>query len=398
MEMTTGVRRRVALYGHDTCGLGHVRRNLALAQAAAGSALDPDVLLISGTAEAGRFPRPAGVELMVLPSVHKDGDSGYRPGALRGGLGEVVALRTALLEAALLSWQPDMLVVDKVPQGFAGELVPALAHLRRAGRTHVVLGLRDVLDDPIRARADWHRSGDSEAARALYDEIWVYGDRRVHDLTTDLGLPADVAAITSFTGYLSSGRTTASRGPERLASGAGMALCLVGGGLDGAPLAWSFARAPMPAGVTGVLVTGPFLPAHVRRSLEALARDREDLLVIPFSEDVAGWAAGAAAVVTMGGYNTVAEVLATDTPALVVPRVQPRREQAVRAAALVQAGAIQSVDPDDVTPHVLGDWLAAAVAGPPVDRTHLALDGLAAVTDRTAQLLSSPVEVSRAAG
>ena len=36
----------------------------------------------------------------------------------------------------------------------------------------------------------------------------------------------------------------------------------------------------------------------------------------------------------MGGANTVAELLATDVPALVVPRTRPRREQEVRARAL----------------------------------------------------------------
>lgn len=60
-----GRRPRVALYGHDTLGLGHVRRNLALAAAISESPCEPDVLVISGVAEAGRFPRIPRVDLLT---------------------------------------------------------------------------------------------------------------------------------------------------------------------------------------------------------------------------------------------------------------------------------------------------------------------------------------------
>lgn len=36
-------------------------------------------------------------------------------------------------------------------------------------------------------------------------------------------------------------------------------------------------------------------------------------------------------VVAMGGYNTFCEILSFDKPALIVPRVKPRLEQAIRA-------------------------------------------------------------------
>ena len=42
----------------------------------------------------------------------------------------------------------------------------------------------------------------------------------------------------------------------------------------------------------------------------------------------------ASAVVSMGGYNSVAEILTTNTPALLVPRDRPRQEQLIRARAL----------------------------------------------------------------
>jgi predicted glycosyltransferase len=100
--------------------------------------------------------------------------------------------------------------------------------------------------------------------------------------------------------------------------------------------------------------------------------------VVDFCADPTAWVRDAAAVVCMGGYNTVAEVLTTTTPALVVPRVAPRAEQLVRARRLSERGLVDDVHPDDLSPDVLGGWLADAVCTRQ-PRTGVALDGLARV-------------------
>ncbi|CAN5359699.1 hypothetical protein BH20ACT9_BH20ACT9_00700 [soil metagenome] len=64
-----GRRPRVALYSHDTQGLGHVRRNLAVSGALAASDPAPELLLISGAREArARLAGPPGPPVMV----HRD--------------------------------------------------------------------------------------------------------------------------------------------------------------------------------------------------------------------------------------------------------------------------------------------------------------------------------------
>ena len=97
--------------------------------------------------------------------------------------------------------------------------------------------------------------------------------------------------------------------------------------------------------------------------------------------------AEAAAVISMGGYNTVCEILATDTPALVVPRETPRLEQLIRAEALRDARALDVMRAPQVTAEALGDWVADAVTRR-VDRSHISRDGLAATADFAADLLS----------
>lgn len=151
----------MALYGHDTMGLGHLRRNLTLATAIAGLPCEPNVLVISGAAEAGRFPRTPRVDLLTVPAVGKRTDGSYAAAHWDADLDELVRMRSALMSTVLTSWTPDLLIVDKVPLGFHGELDQSLRALRRRGGTRMVLGLRDVLDAPAVARAQWRADPDA---------------------------------------------------------------------------------------------------------------------------------------------------------------------------------------------------------------------------------------------
>jgi predicted glycosyltransferase len=63
----------------------------------------------------------------------------------------------------------------------------------------------------------------------------------------------------------------------------------------------------------------------------------------------------------MAGYNSVCEVLATDRPALLVPRTHPRTEQLVRAQRLAELGAADMLPMQGLSSDRLRAWTAAAV-------------------------------------
>lgn len=384
------MNERVVLYGHDTMGLGHLRRNLALAAALRGSARRPQVLVVTGAAEAGRFPLPDGVDLLVLPGVAKGPDGSYHGRRLDAPLADLVGLRSAILTAALTGFEPDLVVVDKVARGFAGELEPVLPRLQAAG-TRVVLGLRDILDAPAAAAAEWRRLRTTEALREYYDEAWVYGDRSVSDLALDCRVPPSVRHMLRYTGFLGTGRPAGPAGPPPVEDGEPFALCLLGGGQDGPVLAEAFAAAPRAAGTAGVLVTGPYLPDATRAVLRAAAANDPSLRLVDFCVDPLAWARRSVAVVCMGGYNTVAEVLTTEVPALVVPRVAPRAEQLVRARRLSERGLVDDMHPADLTPELLGTWMDEAVRGPRVSRDRIDLNGM----DRVRHLADAHLEEAR---
>lgn len=344
---------RIALYSHDALGLGHLRRNLAIAAVLArpGTA----VLVICGATEAGAFKQPEGVDLLTLPALAKSPRGGYEARSLPLALPQVLALRGQTIRAALGAFDPDALVVDKLPRGVGGELDLALRAL--PARTRTVLGLREVLDEPAVVRDEWQAMAHDRAIEAHYDAVWVYGDRRVYDPVAEYGLSAGVAAKVRYTGYLDRRCISAPEGGSDPPSRP-YALCTVGGGEDGAELAEAFARAPRPDGLDGVVVTGPFMPAPARDRLHELAEQRRGLRVLEFLDEPGRLMAQASAVVAMGGYNTTCELLSRGTRALVVPRVAPRREQAIRAARLRDLGLLDVLAPEHLSPQAIGAWLA----------------------------------------
>jgi predicted glycosyltransferase len=78
-----------------------------------------------------------------------------------------------------------------------------------------------------------------------------------------------------------------------------------------------------------------------------------DAQVHAFRTDMERVIAGARAVVSMAGYNTVAELMQARKPALLVPRARPSAEQLVRARGLAERGLAALLEPDSLAPETM---------------------------------------------
>lgn len=371
---------RVALYSHDSTGLGHVRRNLLIAGEL--SRRGHDVLLVSGSPEATSMTRPPGTDLITLPALSKSTSGRYEARHLSMGLEELLAMRRQLLTSALLGFGPDLLVTDRHARGFFGELEPALDRLPT---TRKVLGLRDVLDAPDRIRAEWRSRRTNLALARWYDEIWHYGDARVFEPLRAASISAPVPLVS--TGYLIADRPPHPIPDRPMRSPGPFVLCMVGGGSDGERLASAALDAPLPEGLQLLVVTGPQMPQEARDRLASRAVGRVEVTLVDYLHDPAPLLRVARGVIAMGGYNTICEVLGSETPALIVPRDQPRLEQTIRAEALRGIGCCEVVAPAHATGASIGGWLAAAVRAPRRRRGDVDLGGLQRLGERCAALL-----------
>ncbi len=387
---------RIALYSHDTMGLGHLRRNLAIARALTQSSLRANVLLIAGVNTATVFKMPQGVDCLTLPALYKESDGRYRPRSLNLSLDELSSVRAKTICGALEAYEPDVFVVDNVPRGVNRELDQALDYLRARGDTRCVLGLRDVLDEPAIVQREWQRRANEQCIRDYYSAVWVYGDRSVYDTIREYDLSSPIAHKIRYTGYLDryvrSEQPTDGTRPDPLKAldlpPGKLVLCMAGGGQDGELVAEMFCEATLPPETNALLLTGPFLPSAIKQRLQRRLAANPRLRVLDFHPEPSLLLSRAERVIAMGGYNTVSEILSFEKRALIVPRVKPRLEQLIRAKRLEERGLLDVCHPDALTPKVITDWLAEDIASPPPVRKHIDFDGLLRLPSLIEELLN----------
>lgn len=124
------IKPRILLYSHDTYGLGHLRRSLAIAGQIAKDITGAHQLLITGSMVAGAFGLPPRLDMIKLPALSKRSTGEYKARTLPLSLAQTLAWREQMILDAVKTFQPDLVLVDKVPAGVHGELLPALRYLK----------------------------------------------------------------------------------------------------------------------------------------------------------------------------------------------------------------------------------------------------------------------------
>jgi len=354
---------RILIYSHDTFGLGHLRRCRTLAHALVDRFKQLSVLILSGSPIIGSFDFRARVDFVRVPGVVKLRNGEYTPLNLHLDIGETLLLRASIIKHTAEIFAPDVFIVDKEPVGLRGEVLETLKMLKRRG-TRLVLGLRDVMDEPRVLEPEWQRKKVLPALRDLYDEIWVYGLPQICDPLEGIDIPQRVRRKMIYTGYLH--REVPTHGaPPRLPDICQKPYVLVttGGGGDGDGLIEWVLRAyehdpllPYPA----LLVLGPFMQAERQREFMERAAKLKRVDTITFHGQLETLVSRAVGVVAMGGYNTFCEVLSLDKRALIVPRTEPRLEQHIRASRAAELGLVSILSDDGVyDPRVMAAALRA---------------------------------------
>src|SRR6478735_1580188 len=176
---------RVLIYSHDTFGLGHLRRCRTIAHSLVDLEKDLSVIILTGSPIIGSFNFRARVDFVRIPGVIKLRSGDYTPLSLLIDIEETLELRASIIQHTADIFDPDIFIVDKEPLGLRGEVNDTLVMLKERG-TKLVLGLRDVMDEPVSLLDEWRRKNVFPALYELYDEIWVYGLPQIFNPLTEL--------------------------------------------------------------------------------------------------------------------------------------------------------------------------------------------------------------------
>ena len=339
---------RILIYSHDSFGLGHLRRCRAIAHALVDRFKGVSVLILSGSPIIGSFDFNPRVDFVRIPGVIKLLNGEYQSLGLHIALDQTMEMRAAIIRQTAESFRPDLFLVDKEPLGLQGEVAATLSMLKARGTT-LVLGLRDIMDEPKLLLREWERKQVIPALENLYDQIWVYGLANFADPLEGVLCPVAVRRKLVYTGYLRRAVPHLSAVPIAPVGGQPYVLVTVGGGDDGMSVVdWVLRAYEHDPGIplSAVIVVGPFMPPARQREFRDRAERIGRIDVVTFDTHIELLIERSIGLVAMGGYNTFCEILSLDKRAILVPRVAPRREQLMRANRAAALELVRTLDPE----------------------------------------------------
>ncbi len=352
----------ILMYSHDTYGLGHIRRSMAIANHLSGK--EVNILILTGSPIAGRFTLPEQVDFVRIPGMIKKTNDEYHSLSIRIDPNQALHIRKNIIAATAEAFQPDLFIVDKEPLGLKKEVLPTLQWLRNSlPNTKTVLGLRDVLDESAVVCKDWKNKDVYRYLEELYDEIWVYGNQDIYDPIREYKIPAALEPKIRFTGYIPRKQWSDKvrkkiRKRYRILDEDTFILVTAGGGGDGCELLNHYLSMhdffPTSLPFKSLMITGPFMPKSSREKIKKRAQ-QYGIKSQPFHPNMEQLIAAADLVISMGGYNTICEILSQQTPALIIPRETPRKEQLIRAEKLKEQGLIDYLPWQQVSAQLLRD-------------------------------------------
>lgn len=359
------------MYSHDTYGLGHIRRTIAVASHLRNPQIN--VLILTGSPIAGRFSFPEQIDFVRIPGMIKKTNEEYLPLSIKINPMHALDIRRNIITATVKTFQPNLFIVDKEPLGLKKEIMPALKWLKRCQpHTRTILGLRDIMDDAATIKKSWKKKGIYRILDDYYSEIWTYGIREFYDPIKEYEIPDHISEKIFFTGYIPRAvkkekEAIKERYRNKVREEDGLVVVTTGGGGDGYPvmdaylsMLESFAK-PIP--FKSILVTGPFMPKNKRMNVFRRAR-KLGIQVFHFYRQMEKLLAAADLVISMGGYNTLCELMSQKTVSLLIPRETPRMEQTIRALCFQERNLVDYIPWNSVKPELLRRKIATLLEKP----------------------------------
>jgi predicted glycosyltransferase len=374
---------KILFYCQSSLGIGHMVRSLRIA---GGLARHFEVHFLNGGERLAELEVPMGVDLIQLPPITSDAEfTRLLPMTPGLSLEETFDQRRAMMMEACERLSPDILLVELYPFGrgqFSTELKPLLKLARRQG-ARVACSLRDIL--VARSDPEAYERKAVDNMNRFFDLLLVHSDPAFQRLDASFSRLADIRAPVRYTGYVVPEITTQAGEREQCI------IASIGGGRFGHELAEAVVRAaPLLDGCIPhriQLYTGPFCPDTVAARLHELAAGRQNIEVQRFTPDLHRKLQTAALSISMGGYNTTMNILATGVRAMMMGCTNnDGMDQVERVEKLARLGVIHSIRPEDLEPAIFADRVVHCLAAEPA-RTTLDINGVDATATELYALL-----------
>ncbi len=378
---------RILYYCQSLVGVGHLACSLRIIEELVPFA-DVD-LIYGGLDTATMFEHPH-LRCLRLPTLlHDSGSGGLRDPDEASSVDAIWGLRNAQM-GVFIQRRYDAIVVEFYPFGrrrFKTEIMALFRAVRESsGPIPIFTSVREVLvPRPLETERRM-----VQTLRKHIHTVFVRSDPEVIRLDHTFSLAPEIEDKLVYTGYISA------PAPAVWPARKKQILVSQGGGNVGAELLIAaIGVAPMLPDYQFILAAGSRTPAEDMTRLRSTVRSA-NVQIVPFLPDFQRHLRESAASVSMGGDNTLLDVITARTPALAYP-YQGNPEQSLRIEQFAQKGLLIPLGPADLAaPSLMAKILRALTE--PVPTLRIATDGARITSEKIRQILSAPASARSAAG
>lgn len=343
------------VYVQHLLGVGHLQRSLLLAAELA--AQDFEVVVVSG-GNPRSIRIPPGVRMVQLPPAHSpdgkfdrilDADGKAIDSAWKD------RRKRQLLEC-FAEFAPRILITETFPFGrrmMRFELLPLLEAARNNRICNLIIAsIRDVLQPKLKPGRDEEICGWIDE---FYDHVLVHGDPEITQLSDSFALAHRIEDKLAYSGYICAHSGTSTQGDI----GNDEVLVSAGGSNTGFKiLETALAARPLSklAGSRWRILVSPAIDNAKLQQLQQAADT--NLIIEPNRPDFSALVKRARISISQAGYNTITDILASKTRAVVIPFAEADEiEQTLRARKLQLLGRLVILPHDELS----AEQLAAAL-------------------------------------
>jgi predicted glycosyltransferase len=367
--------KKILFYCQNLLGLGHLVRTREIIRHLV-KVKDFKVCLIEGGQRVEGFEMPPEVEVIHLPTLQVGVTAALMPEKTLKvvdsslSIEEVKEIRKNTILKVFEEFQPDCLITEGYPfskkHSLSFELVPLLERVKSTkGKTKVVCSLRDIImvkEFKDRAKEEEERC---QFMNQYYDLLLFHSDPKVRRLEENFSKPETLKTLNCqvhYTGYvmqsMPENQTIFDEDIASLSSQEPTILVSIGGGKLGHELLESIVKAApilqkyIPHKLQ--IFTGPLMPKEKFLELQSLAADKPNVNIRQYTTQLMAHMNKASLSISLGGYNTIMNILGTGVPSMIYP-ANKDREQAIRAEKLETLGILQIIRPSDLEPTRLAE-------------------------------------------
>ncbi len=308
---------KILFYYHHFGGLGHGMRIYSLCKAI--KSIDPGtaILVINSGSPQPELEIEKYASVIDLPALRAKSS---------------FTVRKALLERIAVSYKPDAAVFEHFPFGrqfLAQEIVSFIGLLKQNG-ARIYSSARDIIAQDVDIRILLKQAD-------LFSAIFIHADTN-NDFLTSFKQPVKLLDKTVFTGRVCCLEKNELKAREALRRRLGtgkkrLILINIGGGRDGFDMLKKvIAAKPLLSGNTLYLIaTGTSIENENYNYLKKITQQDKNIILRRFVHDFTDHVNASDLYITMGGYNSINNILLTGARSIVFPR-KTDKEQVMRAA------------------------------------------------------------------